>query len=608
MLRNLGTRHARPGSCPAGELRREFQVRKEIVLLWALLNLTSAFGSVNMNTPSVGKPGGSSYIEAWKNFYPGRACDEGMLASIFDFEDYSQARIRDWIQINRAVLSSAWGTEADEALEERIDARLLRIQARFELMRWEEEAPQRNSPGLYAEVLAGSVNRVLASTALMPDEKSRLIKSRLSGMRRMCAAARAQLKDGSPGECQRALKLLESSANGCAMLPERMSDLIPPAAVVAFAADCKAAAADLGNLATWIRSEILPQASLSESPILGADRFARQLRIYTDSSLTPEQVEELASTEIKTVRGLMDELASSYLKQAEPGKPLPANFDVRVGQALADMEMNRPRSESEYLERLRVFAADAERFVRERGIATLSAHQSLTLALAPESSGPMARIGYVDPAPAFHPNPWTTWYLATIPDSFPAAERENFWRSFNYHFKRFVVMHELFPGHYLQSQIARENTHPVRILFPYGPYEEGWATLCERVALDAGWADGDPLTRLAQLRKRLENANRAYTSVQVHCRGWNEEQVLKFSRETSLVAPQFAKSLWGRLLSSPMQITTYFLGYRMFSEVYEMENKRLGDRFKIRRFMDTILRAGPIPIDAFPEIFRNFQN
>jgi hypothetical protein len=57
------------------------------------------------------------------------------------------------------------------------------------------------------------------------------------------------------------------------------------------------------------------------------------------------------------------------------------------------------------------------------------------------------------------------------------------------------------------------------------------------VALDHGWAAGDLLTLLAQLRKRLENANRAYTSVQVHCRGWNEEKMLRFRSERRFSRP-----------------------------------------------------------------------
>ena len=67
----------------------------------------------------------------------------------------------------------------------------------------------------------------------------------------------------------------------------------------------------------------------------------------------------------------------------------------------------------------------------------------------------------------------------------------------------------------------------------------------------------------------------------------------------------FAKSLWGRLMSSPLGITTYFLGMQEFASLLEAEKKRQGEHFRTIEFMDTILRAGPIPLDEFPEILKN---
>ncbi len=170
-----------------------------------------------------------------------------------------------------------------------------------------------------------------------------------------------------------------------------------------------------------------------------------------------------------------------------------------------------------------------------------------------------------------------------------------------------IVIHELYPGHYTQLKISRETPHAVRLLFPYGIYIEGWATLTERILLDEGWEKGNHLTLLAHLRKRLENANRSYTSVQVHCNGWNQQQVLEFSTATALLAPQFAKSLWGRIMRSPMQLTSYFLGAAEFTEVLEFEKERLGTDFNLKLFMDIVMKAGAIPIDEFYDIFKQAQ-
>jgi uncharacterized protein (DUF885 family) len=58
-------------------------------------------------------------------------------------------------------------------------------------------------------------------------------------------------------------------------------------------------------------------------------------------------------------------------------------------------------------------------------------------------------------------------------------------------------------------------------------------------------------------------------------------------------------------MRSPLQITTYFLGTQKFASLLEAEKKRQGEKFRTIDFMDTILRAGPIPLDEFPGIFKN---
>ncbi len=546
------------------------------------------------------------YISYWKQFYPSRALSRGFLESIVNFEDYSMEGILLWVNFNKKTLETIENRYLKMQPADRIDARLLRTQIISELEKWEVEAPHKNSLAFYASPISRAISRILNAEGLQNEEKLRIIRDRLRDIKTICTTAFQELEDGSPNSTKRGLQTLERAAGFYEeTLPERIKEWMSPQQFEVLKGGCQDAAVQIRSLADHVQNTIVPNLTLSDSQILGREKYSRQLEIYTDSPLTPEKLEEMALAEIQEVREEMARASEDYLREAYPNEKIPDTYDALVGKALRDMEANHPSGNEEYLKLLRGFAKEAEEFVREKKIATLPEHQTLSIEIAPESSGASARIGFVSPPPAFHPNPWTTWYLATIPDSFPENEKEDFWRSFNNHFKKFIVIHELFPGHYIQRKLTRENSHPVRILFSYRPYSEGWATLCERVALEAGWDNFNKLTKLAQLRKRLENANRAYTSIQTHCNGWDEEQVLEFSIQTSLLAPQFAKSLWGRLLRSPIQITSYFLGYRMFDEVYEAELERRGEDFQILDFMDTILQTGPIPIDEFPAVFKD---
>jgi uncharacterized protein (DUF885 family) len=541
------------------------------------------------------------YIEAWKRFYPSRAFSLGFHASVFSFEDYSPTSVQSWIEVNRTTLEQINRRQPSLDLHARIDARLLRIQIRTELDRWENESPHTSSATFYSRSIGMAVADLVGSELLLPGEKLQLIRDRLVAVRKLVASAKAQLKEPLEAKAN-SLKSLEESARFYEQeLVQKAGEWISGADLEELKSECLRTAEEVRTLMSFLEEKT--ESDDTNHAVLGREAFARKLEIATDSDLPPEALEAMALEEIYSVRALMVAAAAQYL-----GKPVPVPADSSDGlglleTALQAMEADYPTNQQEYLELWQELTRRAESFVRQAEIASLPESSTLSIKLAPESAGEMTRIGWVSPAPAFAPNPWTTIFLPNIPDSFPEAERHDFWRSFNNYFTRFIVIHELYPGHYIQNRINRENPHTVRILFPYPLYSEGWATLCEKVALDAGWDSESLLTRLAQLRKRLENANRAYTSVQVHCRGWSQEQVMKFSTETSLVAPQFAKSLWYRLLRSPLQITTYFLGNRELLQLLEAERARRGESFQIGVFLDTILRAGPIPLDELPAVF-----
>ncbi|UCH65807.1 MAG: DUF885 family protein [Ignavibacterium sp.] len=571
------------------------------LLMNAILNVPICFGGDN--TPLMIKIG-NEYIERWTQFYPSQALYEGMIQSVYNYEDFSETSIQMWLSFNKKMLDKINKYESDFTTEDRIDGRLLRTQIETEIDKWEREMPHKFSLSIYSDLISNATTEVLVSENLTIDEKYRLLLQRLGAIENLCASAIINLKDSRPKSVEKSLNSLEASILYYKEdLPIITESWVSPDNREKFITQCNETATKIKSLIKHVQSVLVPNLSLTEELILGKEEYARKLKLYTESNMTLDQLEENALQEIKIVRGLIAELSKDYLKETYRDLEIPTDFNLLVEKPMDDMRKNHPSSEREYLELLREFSEEAENFVRDNKIATVPESNTLSLELAPESMGPAARIGDMDPAPYFHPNPWTTWYLATIPDHFPENEREDFWRSFNNHFKKFIVLHELFPGHYLQLKIARENPHTIRLLFPYGPFTEGWATLCERVVIEAGWDKNNKLTLLAQLLKRLENANRAYMSVQVHCNNWTKKKMLEFSINTCLLAPQFAKSLWGRLMRSPMQMTSYFVGYHQLSEIYEEEKERLGDRFIILNFMDTILRTGAIPVDEFRDIF-----
>ena len=534
------------------------------------------------------------YITEWKSFYPSKAQKAGMHSAIGDFEDFSAESIQQWLEYNKQTLNAL---SQDDADIDRIDARLLRVQAQSEIDLYEKLAEHQTSLTFYSQPMAKAIITVQQAEYLLGHEKSALYCERMTSMTHLAEAAMANLVDVPKSDLQSGLKDLSETQNLITDSTDNLASCIQ---------QTDTALKSIQELVSHT-SDRLKSAKDSET-VLGAEEYNRRLRLYTDSNLTSEKLQAMAMAEITTVKKLMATVSKDYLLATYPEQSLPETELQTINKALADMEKDVPINGRDYLQFWQQLAKDSVDFIRANNIATLPEFDTLRIQNAPESAGPAARIGWVASAPPFHPNPVTTLNLPSIPETFPKQDQIDFWASFNKPFNRMIVIHELYPGHYMQLKISRETPHPIRLLFPYGTYIEGWATFTEKVLLDAGWQKEDRLTLLAHLRKRLENANRAYTSVQVHCNGWDKAQVMKFSTETSLVAPQFAKSLWGRIINSPLQLTSYFLGGAEFTELLVHEKLRLGNKFDLQFFMDTVMKAGPIPIDEFYALFQRAAN
>jgi uncharacterized protein (DUF885 family) len=117
--------------------------------------------------------------------------------------------------------------------------------------------------------------------------------------------------------------------------------------------------------------------------------------------------------------------------------------------------------------------------------------------------------------------------------------------------------------------------------------------------LDEGW--GEPLDRLAHLKKQMENIARTIVDIRVHTRGMTRDEVLDFVRNQALQDQQFAANMWRRAITSSPQLTFYFLGYSAVWSLYEDVQKARGRDFDLKAFMDGMMELGPVPVRHYRE-------
>ena len=416
-----------------------------------------------------------SYIAEWAGFYPSAALRNGLKAAAWEFEDFSGDRVGEWIAYNRRTLEML-GSLSGLSVTEQVDARVLRRQARRELEHWARDGALVNQPGWYAEVISQALTYILVRGQFTPEEKFDAVLQRLSGVQSTCRVGVETLQDGSPERTRRAVEVLaRTRAFYHGSLPGLMRDWSGGKHREQVAQVISDSVNAVDRLVRHIRENLLPDASIPDR--LGILDYVRKLRIYTDTDLTPVQLEDRAGAELEAVRSLMVAEAGAWWQEQGPGSAAPADEHELLGAAMAAMEQARPDNRSDFLELFRELADRAENFLVENDLATVPLPRTLYIGLSPGHFSGAAYGGVYATGP-FNPDADTLFYLPSIPDASTAEQKNGFYRSFNNHFNTMIIAHELYPGHYLQYKVAApRRRRPCVRCTPTGVYVEGWGHL-----------------------------------------------------------------------------------------------------------------------------------
>jgi uncharacterized protein (DUF885 family) len=87
------------------------------------------------------------------------------------------------------------------------------------------------------------------------------------------------------------------------------------------------------------------------------------------------------------------------------------------------------------------------------------------------------------------------------------------------------------PGHYLQRALSNRYPSTLRGVLWSGPFVDGWAVYAERVMIDDGYLDYDPLKRLINLRWYLRVVTNAIIDSAIHVDGMTRDEAIKLMIE-----------------------------------------------------------------------------
>jgi uncharacterized protein (DUF885 family) len=297
---------------------------------------------------------------------------------------------------------------------------------------------------------------------------------------------------------------------------------------------------------------------------LGADLYARKLRLTLSSDLTPEELLERARHDHAAVRGEMLRLARDLWTTWVPGMPVPvvAEGDLDAEDALVrrvlDAIAEERQDPADLLDWCREEVARIEAFCRDHGIITL-AEEPLSIVWTPVFMRAYGRAFLDSPGPLDRGQ--RSHFLITPPrDDATSEEIASYMREDNDRMLRLLCIHEGVPGHYLQLAASNASPSLIRSVFSDGMFAEGWAVYVTQVMMDAGYGADDPALLLTHWKFYLRAVANAILDVETHTRGLTGDAAIELMVRRSFQEEDEARAKWLRARLTSTQLSTYYVG------------------------------------------------
>ncbi|WP_262693543.1 DUF885 domain-containing protein [Kordiimonas aquimaris] len=171
-----------------------------------------------------------------------------------------------------------------------------------------------------------------------------------------------------------------------------------------------------------------------------------------------------------------------------------------------------------------------------------------------------------------------------------------------------LTYHEAVPGHHFQGAIAQELDMPeFRKTLYHSAYGEGWGLYAESLGVDAGFYE-DPYSDFGRLTYEMWRACRLVVDTGMHAFGWSRQKAINYLLENTALSEPDSINQIDRYITWPAQALSYKIGELRIQALRDKAEHELGDKFDIRRFHDTVVGQGSLPIAVLEEIVGEWIN
>ena len=314
----------------------------------------------------------------------------------------------------------------------------------------------------------------------------------------------------------------------------------------------------------------------------GDEYYQLQIRSYTTTDYTANEIHEMGVNEVKRISNRMSEILKNL------------GYDTNnksVGQIMNDLNEDPKFLYADTPDRKDIVIADYTAMVKEAQevmvdyFATMPKADVIVKAV-PEYSEQTAAGGYYQ-SPA-------------LDGSRPGVFYANLYdiKQTPTYSMRTLAYHEATPGHHHQIAHSLENeslTLYRRFGYRTSAFSEGWALYSEQLALEAGLAS-NKYDELGILQSELFRAVRLVVDTGMHHKKWSREKAMDYMKSKTGMSDTEVRVEIERYLVWPGQALSYKVGMIKMLELRNKAINALGSKFDIKKFHSAVLDHGIPPL------------
>ncbi len=325
----------------------------------------------------------------------------------------------------------------------------------------------------------------------------------------------------------------------------------------------------------WLTDSL---ATATDDWMLGRERYDELVALRAFDGLDSDAILEIGWQQLDENRAAR----AATAREIDPG--------VDEATVIDRIKSDHPATFEEALEAYRDVMVRARAHLVQRDIVTVPDDERLEVVSTP---GYLRNIipfaAYFEP-PKFDRDPSGIYIVTPAVGDNPNAMREHNRSSISN-----TSIHEAYPGHHLQLSVSSRHPSLTRLLAEAPEFVEGWGMYSEQMMREQGFDDA-PNFRLNMYTDAIWRAVRIILDIRMHRGEMSVEESIRFMVAHTSFEEANARAEVHRYTYTPTYQLSYLLGKVLLLELRADEQRRLGDRFSLREFHDSLLRNGSLPV------------